>query len=268
VTLNIGPQVGTGSARWKGVALSALSAAGEPASWINSLLRRMQQESGGNANAINLWDSNAAHGDPSRGLMQTIMATFNAYAGPYRSRGIYDPFANIYAAIKYTVARYGSGPAGWDRKGGYKLGGLTGYETGAWKIPRDQIAKIHKGEMVVPAKPAEYLRRSILGFGGGQQKVRSKLHQLHEAHLAHVAHVDHLNHENDWARLIGRRPRAGSISGDMSGGGLITLHPDTIDAIGAATAGALKSSPLQVAVDLDGRKLDTALSRSALGRGY
>jgi SLT domain-containing protein len=104
--------------------MSALLASGSPVSWINSLLRRMNQESGGNPNAINLWDSNAKAGHPSQGLMQTIPGTFNAYAGAYKSRGILDPFANIYAAIKYTVSRYGSGPAGWDRAGGYGLGGL------------------------------------------------------------------------------------------------------------------------------------------------
>jgi SLT domain-containing protein len=54
----------------------------------------------------------------------TIGATFNAYAGSLRGRGIYDPLANIYAAVRYTIARYGSGPAGWDRAGGYDSGGL------------------------------------------------------------------------------------------------------------------------------------------------
>lgn len=114
---------GAGVQRWRSVALAALAAAGEPASWIGSLLSRMQRESGGNPRAINLTDSNARAGTPSIGLMQTIGPTFAAYAGAYASRGIYDPFANIYAAIRYTVARYGSGPAGWNRPGGYKNGG-------------------------------------------------------------------------------------------------------------------------------------------------
>lgn len=117
------PGGGAGVQRWRAVALAALAAAHEPASWIGSLLSRMQRESGGNPRAINLWDSNAKRGTPSIGLMQTIGPTFAAYAGAYRGRGIYDPFANIYAAIRYTVARYGSGPAGWNRPGGYKNGG-------------------------------------------------------------------------------------------------------------------------------------------------
>lgn len=109
--------------RWVGVAAQALQLAGAPQSWLYSLMWRMHRESGGNPFAINLWDSNAKAGDPSRGLMQTIGSTFNAYAGALRGRGIYDPLANIYAAIKYTIARYGSGPAGWNRPGGYDDGG-------------------------------------------------------------------------------------------------------------------------------------------------
>jgi hypothetical protein len=123
---------GSGVQRWAGVASQALALAGAPQSWLASLLRRMNQESGGNPNAINLTDSNARAGDPSRGLMQTIGATFAAYAGPFIGRGIYDPLANIYAAIKYTMARYGSGPAGWDRAGGYDSGG--------WLLPGTTLA--------------------------------------------------------------------------------------------------------------------------------
>jgi len=152
-----GPQ-GAGVERWRAIALKALAAAGAPASWVGSLLRRMNQESGGNPRAINLWDSNAKRGTPSIGLMQTIGPTFAAYAGPYRSRGIYDPFANIYAAIKYANARYGAAPRGWDRKGGYKLGT-------PW-VPNDQIAFLHKGEAVVPANVNAHRVRSGMGAGG------------------------------------------------------------------------------------------------------
>lgn len=148
---------GGGVERWRGVALEALALAGAPASWIGSLLRRMNQESGGNPNAINLWDSNAAKGQPSQGLMQTIPSTFNAYAGHLRGRGILDPLANIYAAIRYTIARYGSGPAGWDRAGGYK--------NGLWRVPSDNFfARLHRDEMVLPAAAADAVRS---GGGGG-----------------------------------------------------------------------------------------------------
>lgn len=119
-----------GVAQWKPQVLQALSMLGQPASWLNTVLRRMNQESGGNPNAINNWDSNAAAGMPSQGLMQTIPGTFAAYAGPFAGRGIRDPLANIYAGLNYAIHRYGSLSA-LDRPGGYWNGGRitgAGYE--------------------------------------------------------------------------------------------------------------------------------------------
>lgn len=117
--------VGGGVEQWRSLVLRVLKELGQPASWADTVLRRMNQESGGNPNAINNWDSNAKAGMPSQGLMQTIPGTFNAYAGPYRSRGITDPLANIYAGCNYAIHRYGS-LAGMNRAGGYALGGIVG----------------------------------------------------------------------------------------------------------------------------------------------
>ncbi|OXM99874.1 tape measure protein [Bifidobacterium vansinderenii] len=112
-----------GVAQWTPQVLQALAMLGQPASWLDTVLRRMNQESGGNPNAINLWDSNAAAGMPSQGLMQTIPPTFAAYAGPLAGRGILDPLANIYAGLNYALHRYGS-LAALNRPGGYALGGI------------------------------------------------------------------------------------------------------------------------------------------------
>ena len=68
----------------------------------------IEHESGGDPNAINRTDINARHGDPSRGLMQTISVTFNAYALPGYNTNIYDPVDNIIAGCRYAIARYGS----------------------------------------------------------------------------------------------------------------------------------------------------------------
>ncbi|MFG7940954.1 peptidoglycan DD-metalloendopeptidase family protein [Streptomyces cacaoi] len=122
---------GKGVARWRGLVISVLRELGQPTSLVNTVLRRMNQESGGNPRAINNWDVNARRGDPSRGLMQTIGSTFRAYAGKYRSRGIYDPRANIYASMRYALARYGSLSRAYNRPGGYDSGGWlpTGLST-------------------------------------------------------------------------------------------------------------------------------------------
>ncbi len=73
----------------------------------NAISIMIQHESGGNPNAINNWDSNAAAGIPSKGLMQTIDPTFNSHklAG---YNDIYNPVHNIIAGVRYAINRYGS----------------------------------------------------------------------------------------------------------------------------------------------------------------
>ncbi|NUS92433.1 MAG: transglycosylase SLT domain-containing protein [Nocardia sp.] len=67
----------------------------------------IEKESSGDPNAINLWDSNADAGTPSKGLMQTIDPTFNAHALPGHG-DIWNPVDNICAGTAYAIDRYGS----------------------------------------------------------------------------------------------------------------------------------------------------------------
>jgi WXG100 family type VII secretion target len=94
---------------WIEEAVRILAARGVPTSKmnVNDIWLIIQHESGGNPHAINNWDSNAARGTPSKGLMQTIDPTFNAYALDGH-RNIYDPVDNIIAGVRYAIARYGS----------------------------------------------------------------------------------------------------------------------------------------------------------------
>ncbi|MEU3277340.1 transglycosylase SLT domain-containing protein [Streptomyces antibioticus] len=74
----------------------------------NGIHRNIMRESSGNPAAINLWDSNAAKGTPSKGLLQVIDPTFTAYHVAGTSFDPFDPVANITAACNYAAARYGS----------------------------------------------------------------------------------------------------------------------------------------------------------------
>jgi hypothetical protein len=86
---------------------AAIAITGAPASWLPGLHTLVMRESGGNPNSINLTDINAQHGDPSRGLAQTIGATFARYHQAGTSSNIFDPVANVAAAINYIRAVYG-----------------------------------------------------------------------------------------------------------------------------------------------------------------
>jgi SLT domain-containing protein len=70
--------------------------------------RNIMRESSGNPRAINNWDINAINGVPSKGLLQVIKPTFDAYHVPGTSWDQYDPVANIVAACNYAADRYGS----------------------------------------------------------------------------------------------------------------------------------------------------------------
>ncbi|MDT2599490.1 phage tail tape measure protein [Enterococcus hulanensis] len=133
-----------GVEQWRKIATKALKMEGQySATNLSALLYQMQTESGGNPNAINLWDSNAAKGTPSKGLLQTIDSTFQAYARPGYNKNVYDPLSNILASIRYAVSRYGSLTAAY-RGVGYANGGL---------INKDGLYRAGEGnkpEMVIP----------------------------------------------------------------------------------------------------------------------
>lgn len=125
VSGNVAYSVSAGVEQWRALAKKALELTNQYSEAnLNALLMQMQHESGGNPNAINLWDSNAKAGIPSKGLMQVIDPTFRSNALPGYNTNIYDPLSNMIAAIRYTVGRYGSLNAGWTARGykGYKYG--------------------------------------------------------------------------------------------------------------------------------------------------
>jgi tape measure domain-containing protein len=117
----------------------AMALTGAPSSWLGALSTLVQHESGGNPNAINLWDSNAKAGHPSKGLFQTIDSTFNAYAMKGLG-GIYNPIANAVAGIRYIMSRYGSvfnvpgikSMMSGGKYKGYAIG--TGYSPEGWAM--------------------------------------------------------------------------------------------------------------------------------------
>ncbi|MCT4357561.1 LysM peptidoglycan-binding domain-containing protein [Streptomyces sp. Je 1-79] len=92
---------------WIRESLDVMAKYGIPGSY-DGIHRNILRESSGNPQAINLWDSNAVKGTPSKGLLQVIEPTFLAYHVPGTSMDLFDPVANITAACNYAADRYGS----------------------------------------------------------------------------------------------------------------------------------------------------------------
>ncbi|MDR6749497.1 SLT domain-containing protein/Flp pilus assembly pilin Flp, partial [Bacillus pumilus] len=131
--------------------MAALMATGTSMNWLPGLMTIAQHESNGNPRAINLWDSNAKKGTPSKGLMQTIGTTFNSNKGKGMN-DIWNPIHNAVAAINYIKGRYGTvfntpGLRSMRRGGPYK-----GYANGGL-ITQEQVARVGEGnkrEWIIP----------------------------------------------------------------------------------------------------------------------
>ncbi|MEV1024943.1 transglycosylase SLT domain-containing protein [Streptomyces sp. NPDC050264] len=92
---------------WIRESLDIMKAKGIPGSY-EGLHRNIMRESSGNPNAQNNWDVNAVAGTPSKGLLQVIQPTFNAYHVSGTANSLTDPVANITAAANYAADKYGS----------------------------------------------------------------------------------------------------------------------------------------------------------------
>ncbi|SCD91572.1 Transglycosylase SLT domain-containing protein, partial [Streptomyces sp. BpilaLS-43] len=92
---------------WIKESLAVMAEHGIPGTY-EGIHRNIIRESAGNPLAINNWDINAINGVPSKGLLQVIDPTFQAYHVPGTSMDSYDPVANITAACNYAADRYGS----------------------------------------------------------------------------------------------------------------------------------------------------------------
>ncbi|RKT51604.1 transglycosylase SLT domain-containing protein [Saccharothrix australiensis] len=114
--------------QWIREAIRILQANGIPVTEenIDEIWTIIEKESGGNPHALNDWDSNAAKGTPSKGLMQCIDPTFQAHKLPGHD-DIWNPVDNIIAGVRYTFSRYG----GFEGHPGLKSmaggGGYQGY---------------------------------------------------------------------------------------------------------------------------------------------
>ena len=155
-----------------GLRLAGLSAGGGN---VDTLYGRVMQESGGDPHAINLWDSNAKAGHPSKGFLQTIDSTFQRYMVPGHG-DIWNPIDNTAAAVRYMMATYGHlvGRSG----SGYAMGGIVPMGPEAWArggmIDRPTLLtgedKGKHPEFVIGTNPA-YRKTNLQALTGAANKL-------------------------------------------------------------------------------------------------
>jgi len=169
---------GSGVARWSGVVLQALAMAGLGPQYLRQVLYQMQTESGGNPFAQNNTDINAQLGHPSKGLLQVIQPTFDAFANGLRYLGIWSPLANVFSAIRYAQAVYGptmmSGGNGLGSGHGYARGGFVSYDNGGILRPgftlayngtgRDEIVSRGGVTVIVQARAVLGTKREVAAY--------------------------------------------------------------------------------------------------------
>lgn len=118
-----------------------------------------------------------------------------------------DPATQINAALKYIKGRYGDPIKEWafHQKHNY-------YEKGAWRIAKDELAHLHKDEMVVPKKTADKMRAAIAspGSSGGGGGVAVTIHApITLAGKATQADA------NDYVRMIEGRMKQSKVLQDI-----------------------------------------------------
>lgn len=144
----------TGVERWRSSVIKALKKNGFDAtdSQVSAWMRVIQRESNGDPHAQNNWDSNAMAGIPSKGLVQTIEPTFNAYKHKGHDN-IFNGYDNLLAGIAYMKARYGSDASAFAR-----VSGPMGYANGGL-VSKNGIYELAEGNMPEYIIPTDMAKR-------------------------------------------------------------------------------------------------------------
>lgn len=107
---------------------------------------------------------------------------------------------------------WNNGYLGWtDALNGVQMiPGMHGFAKGSWEMPQDQIAQVHKGEMILPAQLAEAVRAAI---GGGYGVSSGALKNLHTTSAPctsitqnHTHHTDASTHFTGDVTVVAQDP--------------------------------------------------------------
>ena len=95
-----------------------------------------------------------------------------------------ETFAGIFGFLSPVLGPAAAGPAvAGQATVMAAAAALPSFDAGAWSLPADMVAQVHRGEMIVPAAPAQAMRDAA-GRGGG-----NGVNVQHQTHF-HVAAMD------------------------------------------------------------------------------
>lgn len=256
--------VGAGVEQWRPMVEAVLRDKGFPETLADTVLRRMNQESGGNVRALNDWDVNAVNGTPSKGLMQVIDPTFAAHKDPGYD-DIWDPEANLRASMNYAISRYGSLPAAYNRPGGYANGGvLPGFTPGVdvhqFYSPTAGWLGLSGGESImVPEWTA---------MQGGPAAVE-RMNRAARAGRSSSARGQAFADGGTFWGPIGTRQR-GAVQGAVAAIERLTqqlVETGSVGDLGAEFSAALQPIRQELQVIADANSLEGVAARSAVSQG-
>lgn len=118
--------------------------------------------------------SNASTASTAAAVLKSIMAS----AG--------ETFAGVFGFLSPVMGPAAAGPAAAAEAAVLGVaGGLASFAVGAWNLPSDMIAQVHKGEMIIPAGPAAQFRDMMAQGTAAAQNVH-----VHHATNFHVSAMD------------------------------------------------------------------------------
>jgi hypothetical protein len=111
-----------------------------------------------------------------------------------------ETFAGIFGFLSPVMGPAAIGPAA---AGEATVAAAAGsFAVGAWKLPSDMIAQVHKGEMIVPASHADSMRSALSGGGGGSSGGGHTVHVHYNA--APGSSLDTIRaHGREIAKMVG-----------------------------------------------------------------
>lgn len=121
-----------------------------------------------------------------------------------------ETFAGVFGFLSPVMGPAAAAPAGAAMGAVLGMTSMASADIGMWSVPHDQVAMVHKNELIMPAKESEALR-SMLSGGGGGGRTTVNAPVTHKIMAMDGASVEKVLMRNDKAlmKVVGKAVRRG-----------------------------------------------------------